>query len=81
MKYHSTIDALIKTHDHIINEIRKKNKIIGIFIDLRKAFDSIDNDILIEKLKYYGIDGPYNDLLKSNVTHMMIGVTIGFPTP
>ena len=64
-KYHNTIDALIKTHDYIIQENRNKNKTIGIFIDLRKAFDSIDNNILIKKLKLYGIDGPYNDLLKS----------------
>lgn len=66
-KYHSTIDALIKTHDYIIDETRKKHKVIGIFIDLKKAFDTIDNTILIEKLKYYGIDGPFNDLLKSYV--------------
>lgn len=35
-KYHNTIDALINTHDHIIEERRKGNKIIGIFIDLKK---------------------------------------------
>ena len=64
-KFHSTIDAVINTHDHIINERRNKNKIIGIFIDLKKAFDSIDNTILINKLNYYGIVGPYNKLLES----------------
>lgn len=68
-KYHNTIDALTKTHDYIINENRLNKKTIGIFIDLKKAFDSIDNEILISKLKHYGIDGPYNNLLKSYVSN------------
>lgn len=68
-KFHNTIDALIKTHDHIISERRKGNKIIGIFIDLKKAFDSIDNKILVKKLEYYGISGPFNYLIKSYLTN------------
>lgn len=71
-KYHSTIDALINTHDFLIEQRRKKNKIIGIFIDLQKAFDSIDNEILIKKLKYYGISGPFNELLSSYLTNRKI---------
>lgn len=67
-KFHSTIDALINTHDYIINEKRKNNRIVGIFIDLKKAFDSIDTKILIKKLQYYGINGPYKDLLESYLT-------------
>lgn len=68
-KFHSTIDALMKSHDYIISERRKNNKIIGIFIDLKKAFDSLDNSILIKKLEYYGIRGPYNKLIESYLTN------------
>ena len=37
-KFHSTVDALIKTQDHIIEERRKNNKVIGIFLDLYLTF-------------------------------------------
>ena len=67
-KFHSTLDALTRTHDYIVDERRKGNKIIGIFLDLSKAFDSIDNEILIRKLELYGIRGPYNELIKSYLT-------------
>ena len=38
---------------------------IGIFIDFRKAFDTVDHSILLEKLNYYGIRGPAFDWLQS----------------
>ena len=76
-KYHNTIDALINCYDHIINETRSKNKIIGIFIDFQKAFDTIDNNILIKKLEYYGITGPFNALLKSYITNRSCITKIG----
>ena len=71
-KYHSTIDALIATHDHIIHKLNEKMKVLGIFIDLKKAFDSIDNEILIRKLPYYGIVGPFRNLIKAYLSNRRI---------
>ena len=36
---------------------------------MKKAFDSINNEILIKKFDHYGITGPYNVLLKSYVSN------------
>jgi hypothetical protein len=54
---------------NLLNEILKalNNKILvgGIFCDLNKAFDCINHDVLLSKLKFYGIVGKTNALLES----------------
>ena len=41
--------------DEISNELDNTNHSIGIFIDLSKTFDTIDQTLLCQKLEYYGI--------------------------
>ena len=43
--------------DKISQEIDSKNYSMGIFIDVSKAFDTINHKFLIDKLEYYGIRG------------------------
>jgi len=52
---HSTDMALINMIDQISNEMDNKQFSIGIFLDLSKAFDTIDHGILLKKLEVYGI--------------------------
>jgi len=53
----------------LISCIHKKldegNSTIGIFLDVKKAFDSVDHNILLNKLDKYGIRGIANNLVKS----------------
>ena len=56
-KKFSTEMALIHTTETITRELDKGNKAIGLFLDLKKAFDTVNLDILLIKLQHYGIRG------------------------
>ena len=49
--------ALIEIYDKINAAIDNREFAIGIFIDLSKAFDTINHCILIKKLEAYGTRG------------------------
>ena len=51
--------------DKISNAIDKGEYAVGIFLDLSKAFDTLDHDTLIAKLEYYGIRGLALEWFKS----------------
>ena len=54
---HSTYMALLDFYDKVSQAIDDKKYAIGIFVDLQKAFDTIDHKILLSKLSFYGIRG------------------------
>ena len=64
-KNHSTIHALISLTEDIRNAIDNNNVACGIFIDLKKAVDTVDHAILLKKLSHYGIRGLANAWFKS----------------
>jgi hypothetical protein len=56
-KNHSTDLALLDIYNKISSALSNKEHSIGIFLDLSKAFDTIDHSILVSKLYHYGIRG------------------------
>ena len=54
---HSTEMASIELIDQIFHDLDKKKNPIAIYMDLSKAFDTLDHKILLSKLQYYGIHG------------------------
>ena len=54
-KKHSTGHIILQLIDQVNNSFERNQFSLGIFIDLSKAFDSVDNKVLISKLKDYGV--------------------------
>ena len=64
-KMHSTELAALEFADKINIHLDQGKIPLAIFLDLSKAFDTIDHSILINKLKYYGIKGTALNWFKS----------------
>ena len=68
-KNSSTIQAISKIYDEIVQNIDQDLYTCCMFLDLSKAFDTVDHDVLLEKLYHsFGIRGIPHELLRSYLT-------------
>ena len=79
---HSTEHALISLIETIKKYLDDGEIVCGVFIDLQKAFDTVNHEILLEKLKHYGIRSKHNDWFRSFLTNRKQYVSMeGFFSP
>ena len=64
-KKHSTSLALIEVVDSIYKHLDNHDYVVGIYIDLQKAFDTVDHNILLAKMYKYGIRGTMHKWFQS----------------
>ena len=62
---HSTAMAILDMVEKVRQAWAEKHDALGVFIDLKKAFVTVDHDILLSKLEHYGVRGQTLNLLKS----------------
>ena len=64
-KGHSTAHGITHVNDQITKHLERKRICAILFIDLKSAFDTVDLNILIQKLEHYGFRGKILNLLES----------------
>ena len=68
-KLHSTELAALEMSDKITTHLDQGKIPLAIFLDLSKAFDTIDHKILIDKLRHYGLKGNSLNWFKSYLSN------------
>ena len=72
-----TKEALHKVSDLIYNGLNECNAVIGTFLDLSKAFDTVNHQILLQKLEKYGVRGTPLNLFKNYLLDRQHAVRLG----
>ena len=68
-KNHSTEMAIVDLTTKLTDAIDENKLTVGIFLDLSKAFDTVDHSIIIAKLNHYGIRGIALEWFKNYLTN------------
>ena len=79
-KRYSTNHALLSIVEQIRTSLDSKKFACGVFVDLQKAFDTVDHKILLAKLSHYGIDSSANKWLSSYLTNRSQSVSLNGST-
>jgi len=73
----STSDAILEFLDNICNSLEKKHSVMAVFLDFSKAFDTVQHDILLQKLDFLGIRGITLKWFESYLVSRLQYVSVG----
>ena len=76
-KQRSTEHAILDIVNKIQSNMDKGMFSCGVFIDLQKAFDTVNHSILLHKLAHYGIRGIVNDWFSSYLSNRIQTTQVG----
>jgi exonuclease III len=65
----STELALLSAKEYILSAFKENQYVLGIFIDIQKAFDSLKHNILVRKLQHYNVDVSAINLISSYLSN------------
>ena len=75
-KNYSTSHAAIVMVENITKSFEDKEYTLGVFLDLSKAFDTIEHSILLAKLNHFGVRGVANEWLRSHLNGRLMQIEI-----
>ena len=76
-KDHSTTFLMLDLFDKIFKAKDSLKKPALVFLDIKKAFDTVNHDVLLKKLKHYGVDGFVIKWFESYLTGRMQATKLG----
>ena len=76
-KARNTTQAIFRLTSDLLNTFHEKSYTVALFLDLSKAFDTINREILVHKLLIYGFRGVTNSFLSSYLSERKQYVDIG----
>lgn len=76
LRNRSTSNAIVKFLHYLYSSLDQKNYVFSMFLDFKKAFDSVDHSILLGKLYHYGFRGVVHKWFSSYLSNRQQYVVI-----
>jgi len=74
---HKTTDHLLHLHDAIYKSMANKHNVLSVFIDIEKAYDMVNKEVLLSMLLSYGMSGRMFHFICSFLSNRLFQVRIG----